>query len=55
MVSILVAFPKIGATLWFRQVVFFSASMLIVSSTWIRVAVSGEGRCCSLVVGWPSL
>jgi hypothetical protein len=46
-----VAIPRLEATLWFRQVVFFLASTLTVSSTWIRAAVSGEGQCCSLVMG----
>jgi hypothetical protein len=55
MSSILAAIPKLGATLWFRQVVFFPASTLGVSSTWIGAAVSREGWCCSLVMGWPSL
>jgi hypothetical protein len=55
MASILATIPKLGATLWFRQVVIFPASTLGVSSTWFRAAVSGEGRCCSLVMGWPSL
>jgi hypothetical protein len=55
MASIIAAVPKLGATLWFRQVVFFPASMLSVSSTWFRAAVSREGRWCSLTMGWPSL
>jgi hypothetical protein len=55
MASILAAFSKHGATLWFQQVAFFPASTLGVSSTWFRAAVSGEGWCCSLVMGRPSL
>jgi hypothetical protein len=50
MASILAVIPKLGATLCFQQVVFFHVSL-----TWIGAAVSGEGRCCSLVMGWPSL
>jgi hypothetical protein len=55
MVSILTTIPRFEATLWFRQVVFFSVSTLDISSTWIRAAVSEEGRCCSLVMEWTSL
>jgi hypothetical protein len=51
MASILAVIPKLGATLWFQQVVFFLASTLGVSLTRIGAAVSGESQCCSLVMG----